>query len=51
MFIDYNTYYGNNADLSAINYGPHDTSNSGTAPKLISVSPYVASSTENYTLQ
>lgn len=49
-FVDYNTYYGNTSDLSAIGYGAHDTSNSGAAPKLISSSPYVAQSTENYAL-
>lgn len=51
LFIDYNTYYGNTNDLNAINYGPNDTSNSGSAPNSISQSPYVAESTENYTLE
>jgi hypothetical protein len=49
-FVDYNTYYNNTTDLNAISYGAHDTSNSGTAPNTISSTPYVASSTENYTL-
>lgn len=50
MFVDYNTFYNNTSDVTNIGYGPHDTSNSGTAPNLISSSPYVAQSTENYTL-
>jgi hypothetical protein len=41
-FIDYNTYYNNTTDLNAINYGPHDTHGGSN--------PYVAQSTENYTL-
>lgn len=49
-FIDYNTFYNNTTDLNAISYGAHDTSNSGSAPKTISSSPYVNSATENYTL-
>lgn len=49
-FADYNVFYNNTTDLNAIGYGAHDASNSGTAPKLISSTPYVASSTENYTL-
>lgn len=49
-FIDNNTYYGNTTDTSGIGYGGNDTSNSGTAPNTIASSPYVASSTENYTL-
>jgi hypothetical protein len=49
-FVDYNTFYNNTTDLNSIGYGAHDTSNSGSAPNLISATPYVASSTENYTL-
>ena len=43
-FIDYNTFYGNtNGDVSGVGYGAHDTHG-------LSSNPYVASSTENYTL-
>lgn len=42
MFVDYNTFYNNAANYSAISAGPHDTA--------LGTSPYVASSTENYTL-
>jgi hypothetical protein len=48
--IDYNTYWNNTTDLSGLSYGPHDTSSSGNAPNYLASSPYVASSTENYTL-
>jgi len=40
--IDYNTFYNNTANYNAISPGAHDT--------VLSVSPYVAQSTENYTL-
>jgi len=40
--IDHNTYYNNNAHYNAITPGAHDT--------VLTTSPYVASSTENYTL-
>lgn len=40
--IDYNVFYNNNADLNAVCYGPHDTHGGSN--------PYVAQSTENYTL-
>jgi hypothetical protein len=42
-FIDYNVYYNNTANYNAINASPHDTA--------LGVDPYVASSTENYTLK
>lgn len=41
-FVDYNSYYNNTANYTAINAGTHDTA--------LGVTPYVASSTENYTL-
>ena len=41
-FVDYNTYYNNGTHYSGIAPGPHDT--------VLSSSPYVASSTENYAL-
>jgi hypothetical protein len=47
---DYNSYYNNTSDFANFGYGPHDTSNSGAAPNLISSTPYVAQSTQNYTL-
>jgi hypothetical protein len=40
--IDYNVYYNNTSNYNAISAGPHDTA--------LGVTPYVASSTENYTL-
>jgi hypothetical protein len=41
-FIDYNTFYNNSANYNAINAGAHDTA--------LGVTPYVNSSTEDYTL-
>lgn len=41
--FDYNVYYNNSSDLSGIDYGPHDTHGGSD--------PYVAQSTENYTLK
>ncbi len=41
-FFDYNTYFNNTADVSGINYGPHDTYGGSN--------PYVGQATENYTL-
>ena len=41
-FVDYNTYYGNTADLQNVSYGVHDTHGGSN--------PYVGQSTENYTL-
>ncbi len=40
--VDYNVYYNNTADVTNINYGPHDTHGGSN--------PYVGQSTENYTL-
>ena len=42
LFVDYNVYYNNAADLNAISYGPHDTHGGAN--------PYVGQATENYTL-
>lgn len=42
MFIDYNSFYNNNSNYQNIGAGAHDTA--------LIVTPYVASSTENYTL-
>lgn len=39
---DYNVYYNNSSDLNNLNYGAHDTHGGSN--------PYVAQSTENYTL-
>jgi len=41
-FVDYNTFYNNTANTNGITLSPHDTA--------LGVTPYVASSTENYTL-
>jgi hypothetical protein len=41
-FFDYNTYYNNTADITGLAYGPHDTHGGAN--------PYVAESSENYTL-
>ena len=41
-FVDYNVFYNNTTDVSSISYGPHDTHGGSN--------PYVAQSTENYTL-
>jgi len=41
-FNDYNTFYNNTTHYNAIAPGAHDT--------VLTTSPYVASSTENYTL-
>jgi hypothetical protein len=41
-FIDYNSFYNNTANYSAFNASPHDTA--------LSVTPYVNSATENYSL-
>jgi hypothetical protein len=40
--IDYNTFYNNTSNYNAISAGTHDTA--------LGVTPYVASTTENYTL-
>jgi hypothetical protein len=42
IFIDYNVYYNNTADVTAISLGAHSTSGGSN--------PYVGQSTENYTL-
>lgn len=42
LFVDYNTFYNNTADLNAISYGAHDTHGGSN--------PYVGQATENYTL-
>jgi len=42
MFVDYNVYYNNTTDVTAISYGSHDTHGGSN--------PYVGQSTENYTL-
>ena len=41
-FVDYNTFYGNTTDTNAISYGTHDSHGGAN--------PYVAESTDNYTL-
>jgi hypothetical protein len=41
-FVDYNTFYNNTANTNGITLSPHDTA--------LGVTPYVASSTENYAL-
>lgn len=42
QFVDYNSYYNNTSSYNAISAGVHDTA--------LGASPYVAQSTENYTL-
>jgi hypothetical protein len=42
LFCDYNTFYNNATNYNAISAGPHDTA--------LGTTPYVAQSTENYTL-
>lgn len=42
-FYDYNVFYNNTVDMNNLNHGPHDTYGGSD--------PYVAQSTENYTLK
>jgi hypothetical protein len=47
---DYNTFYNNASDLSAIGYGAHDSSNTGAAPVTNTANPYNNQPGGDYTL-